>query len=94
MPTKVTPKIPTGRSEFVGFDDLKPGECFIVDGELWMVTDYGDPVAVSLVTGKLKTECCDFFQSLLPVDVKIKWRRPKVTKKSESKWFLCDDDSG
>jgi len=85
MSTKVTPKVPTGRSEFVGFDDLERGECFIADGELWMVTDYSDQVAICLATGELLPDFCDFSRNLLLVDVEIKWSYPKVTKKNKSK---------
>jgi len=80
------PKIPTEKSELVNFDDLKPQDCFLYQGKLWMISgDRNDQVSFCLSNGETDCDFCERGQTLLPVNVEIKWSRPKVTKKNKFK---------
>ena len=57
----------------VTYSDLGEGDCFIMDKELWIVTNYGNQVAVNLNTGDYNYDLCD--QVVIPVDVEIKWKK-------------------
>ena len=81
---KITPKMKSKKNECVSYEDLKPGDGFICDGALFVVSDdYDERLAMRFGTQRAYslTECveyegmCAMGQTLLPVDIEIKWTK-------------------
>ena len=68
--TKVTPAIAPSGS--VNFSNLKGGECFLMNGTLWIKGPHSyTQAASSLVDGKRETGLCGHM--VQSVNVEIKW---------------------
>jgi len=77
MATKITPALPKEKSGLVSFKDLKPQDCFLYQGKLWMVTKANEE-ALCLLDGDFVGGFYNDGEAFLPVDVEIKWSRPKA----------------
>lgn len=57
----------------VAFDILDEGEYFIMDGELWQVSDQNETCqgAQNSLTGEIRDDLCD--EKVVPVVVTITW---------------------
>lgn len=67
--------LPNPKSVKVGisFDDLAEGEYFIMDGELWQVSDQSETCqgAQNALTGEIRDDLCD--EVVIPVIVNLNW---------------------
>lgn len=71
MKNKIKPNLPQN-AEFTQVKELKRGECFIINGELHMLTDM-DPMAVNLSTGERGSWGEEI--EIIPVIIEINWKR-------------------
>ena len=68
---KITPKISTTAG--VQFDELKVGECFLMNGCLYIKESGNDQIGVDLATGKYHDCLCG--TTVIPVDISITWKK-------------------
>lgn len=68
---KVTPTVST--VDGLLFDKLAAGECFLMNGGLYMKESSDDQIGVNLATGKYEDCLCGC--SIVPVVVTITWKK-------------------
>ena len=69
---KITPSIAASGS--VNFSKLKPTECFLMNGSLWMkVGNSYSQNAFDLATGQTERNLCG--RMVVPVKIEIKWEK-------------------
>lgn len=55
------------------FDNLDKGECFLMNGGLWLKESSNEQIGVNLATGKYKDCLCG--SMVTPVTVTITWKK-------------------
>ena len=68
---KITPAVNTNVG--VLFDKLAIGECFLMNGGLWMKESGDDQIGINLTTGQYQDSLCGC--SIVPVSVTIAWKK-------------------
>lgn len=68
---KIVPALDTSRS--ILFDELSQGECFLMNGNLYMKESVKEQIGVNLTTGKYEDCLCEC--SVVPVEITIAWKK-------------------
>lgn len=71
--SRINPAVPKTSFEYVKYEDLDDGDCFLMRGDLWMKSEMDDQVAVKLDDGDF--DCCLCDEIVIPVNVTINWRK-------------------
>jgi len=71
--SRINPAVPKTNIEYVKYEDLANGDCFLLRDNLWIKCDHDDQEAINLKNGDY--DCCLCDEIVIPVNVTINWER-------------------